>query len=88
MRGVNLMRDGARATAEAVKRRLSGMSETCHVYVSPDGEVAIERRTDPRTKRERPAEWLVGTYSRKSSVSDLEADLECRLDEIRMREAA
>lgn len=85
---VNLLRQDVEEVAEAIKLRLMNQPQTHTIYVEPDGSVVMERVTDPRRKLQPPDHWILGVYTPRVKVAELEDDLVVRYHELRGRKAA
>lgn len=79
---LNVVRDGADGGAEAVKLRLLASKCSLDVFVDEDGNLRTERAGDQRRREPLPDRWLVGRYSRKATVADIEVDLRMRMMEL------
>ncbi len=80
---INLLAMEVEDVAEAIKLRLMGASSPMTVHVSDSGDVMMERAYEPRRAYELPAEWLLGTYTRKAKCDEIEDDLVLRWHELR-----
>lgn len=84
---INLLRDEIERVAEVIKLRLVSRRQPCSVHVEPDGSVVVERLDEPRRKLPLPDHWLVGIYTPKVKLAELEDDLVCRYNELRRKAA-
>lgn len=72
---VNLLRQDVEEVAEAIKFQLILQEETMSVYVEPDGSVVMERAGASRRKLQMPDHWLLGVYTHKVRLPELEDDI-------------
>lgn len=72
---MNLFEVDATDVAERFKLRLLSANITHDLFVTPSGDVVIERAHDSHRKIPLPHEWMVGRYTCRSSVTDIEAEL-------------
>lgn len=79
---MNLITGEIEDIAEMVKLRISTNRVTYSVYADNDGKVILDRTHDPRRSMMIPDAYLVGVYTRKAKVLDIEDDLVARLREI------
>lgn len=79
---MNLMTDEIEDIAELVKIRMTRSRVSYTVYADNDGEVILDRTHDPRRAMMVPDVYLVGVYTRKAAVTDIEDDLVARRREL------
>ena len=79
---MNLMTDEIEDIAELVKIRITRGRVGYTVYAANDGRVILDRTHDPRRGRPVPDAYLVGVYTRKAAVTDIEDDLVARRREL------
>lgn len=75
---LNILRTDIEDVAEAIKLRLMTRDLAAQVGVDSAGDVSIVWAGG----KDVPAAWLVGTYTRKAKVDDIEFDLVERLREL------
>ena len=68
--------------AEVVKLRIATNRVTYSVYADNDGDVILDRTHDTRRAWVIPDSYLVGVYTRRAKVVDIEDDLVARRREI------
>ena len=68
--------------AELVKIRMTRSRVSYTVYADNDGEVILDRTHDPRRGRPVPDGYLVGVYTQRATVADIEDDLVARRREL------
>ena len=68
--------------AEVVKLRIATNRVTYSVYADNDGDVILDRTHDTRRAMVIPDSYLVGVYTRRAKVMDIEDDLVERRREI------
>ena len=79
---MNIIRDEIEDIAELVKIRITRGRVSYTVYADNDGKVILDRTNDPRRGRPVPDGYLVGVYTRRAKVTDIEDDLVARRREI------
>lgn len=77
----NLREDDVKDVAYAIRRRAVMAGCAVLVYVRDSG--VVESQRVDRELRERPTDWLVGSYTRKARLEEIAEDLGERLREIR-----
>lgn len=80
---LNIIRTDIEDVAEAIKLKLMARDEPAQIGVDSAGDVTIVWPG----KADVPAAWLVGTYTRKARVDDIEFDLVERLRELKTETA-
>lgn len=80
---MNILRTDIEDVAEALKLKLMARDEPAQIGVDDAGDVSIAWAGRPDV----PDDWLVGTYTRKARVDDLEFDLVERLRELQAKQA-
>lgn len=79
---MNLLTDEIEDIAELVKIRIIRGRAGYTVYADDDGQVILDRTCDPRRGRPVPDAYLVGVYTGRAKVMDIEDDLVARRREI------
>ncbi len=79
---MNIITDEIEDIAELVKLRMTRSRVSYTVYAANDGKVILDRTHDPRRAMVIPDSYLVGVYTRRAKVSDIEDDLVARRREI------
>lgn len=83
---MNLLTDDIEEIAERVKLRAMARG-LIRCYVGPTGETSM---VTPNARHSMPLgdDCLVGTYTNRTPVADIEDDLVCRMRELTVRKAA
>ena len=79
---MNLLTDEIEDIAELVKIRIIRGRAGYTVYADNTGQVILDRTCDPRRAMVIPDSYLVGVYTRRAKVMDIEDDLVERRREI------
>lgn len=79
---MNLIEFGVEEVARRIKLRMVARKGSWEVYVAPSGEIRMLRIGDERTKLSPPQAHLMGVYTSRAKVEELEEDLADRLEEI------
>ena len=79
---MNLMTDDIEDIAELVKLRMTRGRVSYTVYADNKGKVILDRTHDPRRAMPVPDRYLVGVYTQRAKVMDIEDDLVARRQEL------
>lgn len=80
---LNILRTDIEDIAESIKLKLMARDESAQIGVDSAGDVSIAWPGAVDV----PADWLIGTYTRKARVDDIEFDLVERLRELKAEQA-
>ncbi|MCD9096171.1 hypothetical protein [Luteimonas fraxinea] len=80
---LNIFRTDIEDIAESIKLKLMAHDEAAQIGVDSAGDVSIAWPDAADV----PADWLIGTYTRKARVDDIEFDLVERLRELKAQQA-
>jgi len=79
---MNIITDEIEDIAELVKLRMARCRVSYTVYADNKGKVILDRTHDPRRAMPVPDRFLVGVYTRRAKVADIEDDLVARRREL------
>jgi len=79
---VNIITDEIEDIAELVKLRMTRGRVSYTVYADNKGKVILDRTHDPRRAMPVPDAYLVGVYTRRAKVMDIEDDVVARRREL------
>jgi len=79
---MNIITDEIEGIAELVKLRMSRGRVSYTVYADNKGKVILDRTHDPRRAMPVPDRYLVGVYTQRAKVMDIEDDLVARRREL------
>ncbi len=79
---MNIITDEIEDIAETVKLRMTRGRVSYTVYADNKGEVILDRTHDPRRARPVPDKYLVGVYTGRAKIMDIEDDLVARRREL------
>lgn len=80
---MNIVTSDVEDVAETVKLHIMAWAGLWELHVDEDGNAYIDQPHRPHYPERRLDEWLVGTYTGKVPVAEIEDDLVARLREIK-----
>lgn len=79
---LNTHKNGIPGTVREVFRKIVGQDLRLGVWIDPYGDVTVRQNRSDKG-RQLPDEWLVGEYNWRVPLTDIQADIEARADELR-----